>query len=551
MNSLDTPLIAELHVDDLALEAGAPWCEAANLVSAIAEVAQAAHASLCFRFRRAFAQESARRDGGALLRALEAAGHEVGTHAHGRGLRAAQRAVSACGIANRGATPGMVQTGDKPGRLWREAAELGFAWITDHPPHRAWAYGGVLPWRPGPRFRPDEPPLAPVMIETSADPFAWGLLERRGERVLHQHRLGPEHFERLGVLLRGHARPLPAGSRPYFSFALHEHNFCAQDSLRPRPQALDALGAFLARHSVVTAGSVAATLEAPEPLDVQPDHRALRLARRVRVASRPTRRSLGRRRGAPSAGPFEVSAGPRTLRAVWHGPSEPRAVLLLSHAGLQGGSGVLLRPFGVDPAAIAGHGFALVAYDRSGTGRSPFRTPLTPGRSVHVQDFRAVIRAVRARLEPGIPVGVMSFSSGILPPLRAGEPLAFLLDGEAPADRWSLRPPHGADAPRDDALAHLPTDSVEAWRGLEPAHLLAGLACPYHRFQAELDHVHGRLDLHARLMLEAARAVGLPEVRANGAERLRTLPGRLHAHGRLIQGWILEALEAATSRPTA
>lgn len=541
MDRADLPVIAELHVDDLALDAGIPWREAARLIEALAELADGASARLSFRIRRRFAEGCHIQGGGELLRRLEARGHEVGTHAHGRGLTRAKQAVDACGVANRGATPGMVQAGGREGRLWREVDKLGFAWVTDHPARAHWTYGGLIPWRPGPGFRPDQAPLGPVMIETSADPFAWGLLRREGGRVLHQHGRDVAHFERLEGLLATHHRPLPRGAEPYFAFAVHEHNLCPEGSTRPLQASLDALEAFLKSHRVVPAGEIAASLVPPVLADAQPSQRALRLARRVRVASQPLRRRIA---GRPhQAGPFVVQAGPRTLQATWLGPAHPRGLLLLSHAGLQGGTRVGLRPFGVDPASLHTRGLAVVAYDRSGTGASRGGIHLTPGEGVHVLDFRAVLRAVRARLEPAVPVGVLSFSSGILPPLRSRETFAFLLDGEAPADRWSLRPPHGAEAPNDPTLAQLPTDRDEPWKGREPVRLIEGLSCPYHRFQAEYDHVHGRMALHAELMLEAARRAGLPTVKANGADRLALLPGRLHAHGRRIEAWILEAFE--------
>jgi hypothetical protein len=545
MDRADLPVIAELHVDDLALEAGAPWRDAARLIEALGELASGAGARLSFRIRRRFAEGCAHHGRGEVLRHLEAQGHEVGTHSHGRGLGRAKRAVDACGVANRAATPGMVQARGREGKLWREVDSLGFAWVTDHPPQQRWTYGGLLPWRPGPGFRPDQPALGPVMIETSADPFAWGLLRREQGHVLHQHGLDTAHFQRLEGLLATHHRPLPRGVSPYFAFAIHEHNLCPEGSAHPLQASMDALEAFLRAHRVVPAGEVAATLAPPPRLEAQPELRALRLARRVRVASQPLRRRIARR--PPRAGPFELRVGPRTLHARWLGPPKPRGLVLLSHAGLQGGTRTLLRPFGVDAASLHAQGIAVVAYDRSGTGASRGTVPLTPGEGVHVQDFRAVLRAARGRLDPATPVGVLSFSSGILPPLRSKEPFDFLLDGEAPADRWSLRPPHGADAPRDDKLAHLATDQDALWAGREPARLLAGIACPYHRLQAEYDHVHGRMAMHAALMLEAAQRAGLPSVQVNGAQRLALLPGRLHAHGRRIEGWLLEAFEAVES----
>ena len=535
-------LITELHVDDLALEAGASWRDAARLLATVAELSAGVGAQLSFRIRHRFAEGAARLGSKNPLRRLEAGGHEVGTHAHGRGLRRAKKAVDACGVANRGATPGMVQAGDRVGRIWQEVCELGFDWITDHPPHRPWAYGGLLPWRPGPGFRPDTPASGPVLLETSADPFAWGLLRREGTRVVHKHGLDTHNFALLEALIEAHPRPLPRGIAPYYALAIHEHNLCPEGSLTPTRAALDALEAFLRRHRVVTAGQVATTAPTPSLLPTPRIPRHRRFARRVGLATLPARRRLPARDGHGS-GPFDVEVGPRRLRALWLGPPRPRGLLLLSHAGTDGGTRALLNPFGVDPKGLTTQGMAVVAFDRSGTGASPAGVALTPGSGVHVQDFRAVIRAVRARLPAGAPLGVMSFSSGILPPLRAGEPFAFLLDGEAPADRWTLRPPHGARAPRDDVLAGLATDDDSLWEGREPARLLAGLNCPYHRFQAELDHVHGRQHIHAQLMLGAAHDAGLPSVRANGADELRLLPGRLHAHGARIEEWILEAFE--------
>lgn len=543
MNRPPPLLMAELHVDDLALERGGSFEEAQALVMAIAEAAEGAKAKLGIRFRQTFATEAARRRRANPLRALETHGHEIGTHAHGRGLDKARRAVSACGVANRGATPGMVQAGERVDRLWRETHRLGFRWVVDHAPFRAWAYAGHVPWWPGPGFRPDQPALGPAMLDTAADPFAWGLLEHRGREVRHSFGLDDSHFERLESLLEAHGCPLPDGAQGFFVFALHEHNFCAEGSLRPLPRALDAFAAFLARHRVATAEQVLAGLREPEVMPrTAPKPAPLRFARKIEVATRPARRRM-RRRAPSGPGPFAVQREDQRLHAMWLGPTVPRGVLVISHAGLRGGTRTLLGPFGIDPRWLTAEGIALVAYDRSGTGRSPSATTLTPGNPLHVQDFDAVLQSVRNRVDPGLPLGVLSFSSGVLPPLRAAGSFDFLLDGEAPASRWDLRPPHALQAPKDDRLASLPLDCEVSWHGREPARLVGRLACPYHRFQAQFDHVHGRLDLHARLMLEAARAGSCTSVRANGGDTLRLLPGHLHVHGRRLQAWILESFE--------
>lgn len=552
-----TRVVAEIHVDDLALERGAPWAAASALVERIAEVAEGAGARLTLRFRETFAREAARQRGHSLLRRLEDRGHEVGTHAHGKHLAAAWRAVSACRVANRGVTPGMVQARAGYGALFDEAATLGFGWMTDCPPRRLWSGAGHLPWRPGPGCSPFRPAGPLVLVEVSVTPFAWGLLSPDGQG----QGLDEGRFQRLEELLARHGRrPLPAGLPPYFCVTVHEHDFCAPDSLRPDPAALDAFGAFLGRHRVVTAGEVASGCPPPSVQEVGPRGAApVPVARTLRWSSglqdmaprglrrlRQDLRSTMDRVGPAGEGAFTVPIGSDLLHAVWIGPRQPRAVVLVSHAGPRGGTSVLLQPFGLDAGDLGAAGVAVVAWDRRGTGRSRAGVDLTPGQPAHVEDFQAVWDHVVGRIHAGTPVGVLSFSSGILPPLRAGRPLAFLVDAEAPADRWTLLPPELPSSPDVDRLTRLSVDDDAAWAGREPRVLVGRLRCPYHRLQAEVDHVHGRLDLHARLLLEGAS--GAARRRCNGipwspGDPPALLPGHLHAHGDLVRRWILDEVE--------
>jgi len=548
--------MAEIHVDDLFLRRGGRWADAATLVDSIASTAENACARLCFRFRENFAGQAARQGRDNLLQRLQRRGHELGTHAHGRHLARAMGAGDACGVDNRGVSPGMVQAGRRAGALFDQLAALGFAWMTDVPPERIWSTAGWLPWLPAAGYRADGAPLGPVAIETSADPFAWGLLERHGDQIRHRYGLDAACFDRLEALMAIHARrQLPAGQSGYFGFTLHEHNLCAAGTLRPEPASLQALGEFLRGKDVRTAGELAAELA--EEASPQPRRRVLapRLARALRLGlaakapaarlRRSARLRLDGLRSAP-ADSFSVRREDQRLHARWIGPRRPRGLLLLCHAGQRGGCEWLLQPFGMDPRQLTGAGIAVVAYDRAGTGRSRARVALTPGNPVHVRDFQAVFDAVRRKLTSGAPLGVLSFSSGILPPLRAGRPLAFLADGEAPADRYSLLPPAGSGAPCDPRLQACALHDEASWQGREPLSLVGALTCPYHRLQAALDHVHGRMRAHAQLMLEEARQGASPRVRCNGARALQPLPGRLHSHGPAIARWILEEFEAAT-----
>ncbi len=93
-----------------------------------------------------------------------------------------------------------------------------------------------------------------------------------------------------------------------------------------------------------------------------------------------------------------------------------------------------------------------------------------------------------------------------------------LVDGEGPADRWSLVPPAGNELSSRD-----PWDDV-AWDGIEARTLLPSLAVPYARLQAERDHLHGTMTHHARRMDEAAAAAGLL------SRPLRVVEGDLRDH---------------------
>ncbi|MBN1334999.1 MAG: hypothetical protein JXB39_03465 [Deltaproteobacteria bacterium] len=539
-------VVAQVHVDDLALARGASWAEIVRRVEAIAEAAEGAGACLSFRFRERSAREAAQRGAHNLLSRLEGRGHEVGTRAHGRRLPEAKAAVDACGVANLGVSPGLVY-GD-PGVLLSECARLGFAWITDGPTDRTWSFAGWVPWRPGRGWRPLGVPLGPLALEPSVDPSAWGLLVRNEDAVRPRQPLDGSCFAALADLAADHARrPVPEGCPRVLLFTLADQNLCAAGSTSLDPAALDAFGAFLAGRRVVPAGEAAA--QSPTSVPAPPRRTAQTGA--IREAPLPhvpplVRRVRRRLAHAGTDQAFAVARSGWPLHATWTGPDAPTGVLLLSHGGPSGGTRLGLEPFGLDPGRWIAAGLALVAWDRSGTGWSGGSVPSTPGHPAHVQDFQAVYDAVAARA-PAVPIGILSHSTGILAPLYGDRLLAFLVDGESPADRWTLL--HPAHAGFDLAAYSLTDDP--AWEGREPLAAVGRLRCPYHRLQAEIDHAQGRLDLHARLMVAAARRGGVPRVECNGRPDVRPLPGRLDAHGSAIGHWILEAFERTGPWPPA
>lgn len=172
-------------------------------------------------------------------------------------------------------------------------------------------------------------------------------------------------------------------------------------------------------------------------------------------------------------------------------------------SGLSQGLGFV----GLSPDVIGELGLAVYVFERS---ESTFRTP---GNPVHLGDTRALLQRA---LRDG-PCGILSWSGGLVPAARLAseQKLAFLIDAEGPVDRFSLVHPN-ASAHELEGLA-LGDDSL--WADKEALPYLAKLKCRYVRLQAEQDHVHGQMEVHAQ------RAIA-----ATGG-RLMRFPGRLNAHG--------------------
>lgn len=519
------------------------------LLTDVATLAEREGARISFRFRHRAALAFSKYGKYNLLYRLEYRGHEVGTHAHGQRLRQARDAVSACGVRNKAIAPGFVQARDPADRLrlWRELVELGFFCVTDVLPPGTSTLSGICPWRPDRSLSPLGFPGNTVFFEVSAEPFEWGLLRREIQGIVHRCPLQGVDFERLEALrLRHAALRLPAQARPCFLFTLHEHNLCAPGSLRAERSAMEALARFLGgcEGGVHRSTDLAGSLPSPAPLPPEPLRHRLR-----RLIGRPGRLRL--RFKSSTAGRAEtltLDPGDPPIHAVYYGPDLPRGALLLSHSGARGGSSVLLEPFGLLPQDLERHGIALVAWDRRGTGKSPAPgVDLRPGNPLHAQDCARVFDTLRARLPLRTPIGGISWSAGVLPLLNSARPLAFLMDGEAPADRLSLLPPQGAATRRDPTLEAAPREHEPFWRGREPAELLGALSCPYHRLQGAPDHAHGYFDLHAHRMVEAASEASLPRVRCNGAEAgsWSSLRGPLADQGPRILEWILEEMELA------
>lgn len=488
--------------------------ESVALLRRVAGMAEARGAALSLRVRAPLAGTP---EGRRLLPELAARGHEIGVHAHGSGLAEATEAVRAAGLRPVVATPGLVQVGAH-GReaLLRQAASLGFRLVTDHGPRRAWAYEGLMARAEG----------GLLVAAPTVRPEDWGLYGADGPRPLSL-----EAALRLRAL---EEQALTQQDAAFFGAALHEQDLCAPGSLEPLPSALEALDRLLDARLRPSLGLLEGRAPPPTPRPARPisDSR-VRVARALGVATALAGRLRrgGRRRVKDGGERLEI--GRRHILVERLGPANALALVLMSHAGREGGRRTALTPLGLGLGDLADQGLGLVLYDRAGTGGSPEAGPLTPGNRAHVEDFRAALALAR---QEGLPVIALSWSAGLLPVLRAaaeGDRPDALVDAEGPADRWSLVPPEGNELstrdPWDDRL----------WRGLEPVALIGALERPYARLQAEIDHVHGPMTEHARRMLAAAGRAGLP-VHDPGL-----LAGRLHGHPAAVLEALRQVLEMA------
>jgi hypothetical protein len=502
------PIWLEVHIDAAAMERGlltargsraSAYGAIADALEDIASRAEEAGARLSFRAREGFALHDVRPDARGVLRRLVAAGHEVGWHAHGARLKAARDAVVAAGGDAALATPGLVQRPDLA--LLNEARSLGARIVTDRVEANVFAYQGWLAWEPLPGM---------VRMDVSVSPLEWGVLVRRGRKLV-PGRLEPDVLARR--ISAWDARVVPPGATAFFGATFHDHDILD-------PAARDALGRLFARYGerIVPSGQVGRTFRPPEG-PAAPAGRLSRLSRGL------LRLRLGvERSGAPSA-EHVIEVGGRFVPVRRVGPANPDVVLVIVHGG---DSGVAqgLRPFGLSEAALAESNMAAWTFARSEGARPP-------GSIESVEETRAVL--VRA-LGEGRPVALLTWSAGVIPALRAanalGDPrVCLLVDGEGPCDRWSLVPPNQPDNP----LARIDPGDERSWAGKEAVAMLPAFNGRYIRLQAEDDHVHGKMWWHARRMLAAAR-----DGRLNGDGRI--LPGRLDAYGDGVLEWITRAI---------
>ncbi len=539
--------------DEVLHQDPARWDQAAALLNGLARRAEDGGGVLCFRIREHFARGDAsgenRTSCGGFLRALQQRGHEIGWHAHGTGLARAVAALRATGVRDpaRVGAPGLVQTELRGGissalrAKWvlEHAYLLGLRVLTDRWAHRAFGWQGRVPWTldlgAGRQI---------LSLDVTADPFAWGVLRRvphagggdGSSRAAVQHAHGTLDWRALDALIerRDVEDPLPGS---YFSATVHEHNFCAPNSLIPLPDAMDAFSRWIEGRGQRL--QRATDLVAPPSTPNGGGHRAaspptlsrlravapLHAIARLQTFAKPN--SSVEARNIPVDGP-----PPRTLRSLWvHGAQRgsqsgaQTGVVVAVHGGA-GGCEQRLGFLGLAEDALAAHGWTLVVFDRS------VGVPRPPGNPIHVADTAAVIEAAR-RAARGLPLHVLSWSAGLVPAVHSGlHGVSRLIDVEGPVDRYSLVPPRD----RSHELTRAEIFEDAPWQGRES---LAGITAftraggDYVRVQGSPDHVHGSIDHHATVAMRAARSG------REGSATLLPLPGPVQSFGdRVLQAII-------------
>ena len=370
------------------------------------------------------------------------------------------------------------------------------------------------------------------VISPTVRPTEWGLMDVDGQRLGVRR----EAFD----LLRHREQQAEDHGAHWFGVALHEHDFCEPGRLEPKPESLTSFTEYLDRRvlpSLSVSGPSDGSFRTNGAVKTLSDRRVLisRVVRGAKIRLRSRRekfhRASMRSLASPSEKPLEMAwVDDRQIAVSRTSTSNAKAILLMSHAGQEGGRRLALRPFGLSSEQITSIGYSIWLYDRSGTGDSPpgSNFKLTPGNTDHRNDWMALLTMAR---QTDLPVVAMSWSSGIVPVLAAcGEGLLpdAIIDGEGPADRWSLIPP-----PPSNELADRDLWSDRVWQGIEPLDLLVHFSGPYVRIQGAVDHVHGRMIVHGERMRARAESSGLLVPSTD------VIPGRLDSY----PGMILKELE--------
>ena len=273
--------------------------------------------------------------------------------------------------------------------------------------------------------------------------------------------------------------------------------------------------------------------------------------------ARPPAGDAATNRDGPSSGAGKPSAGARGPKTGARGPQDgatradgaastaagpserptltnPRSGARLQvYVDLPAGAGpfpaVVMMPAGMEAgqdspgpdevAEFTRRGLAVVRWDPDGRGASAGEEDT--GGQAHQEGFREVIRYAIGRDDiADDKVGVVSYSFGITAATQAlatdNPGAVFLVDWEGPASRrWIAG--CGTTEPIKQANQHAPCDDESYWSVREASAWVGKLRVPYQRVQGQRDHVHREDWGHAKEMIDAAVAGGVPWVRLNDA----------------------------------
>ena len=202
----------------------------------------------------------------------------------------------------------------------------------------------------------------------------------------------------------------------------------------------------------------------------------------------------------------------RLHRPVGSSPTLP--AVLLCPGALEGGAFFEDGASPVLATELAELGIAVLQFDPAGRGGS--WGDEDHGGLEH-QDEVATLLAHLADQEwtASDGIGVLSVGEGITMAAggvsRSRVPVRFLLDYEGHSDWETLT---GGDAGHPFSAGRKREDRYY-WESRDPSLLVSRLGCTYVRLQAEVDHSRGSDLRHARRMMRAALAAGLPGCQLN------------------------------------
>ena len=207
----------------------------------------------------------------------------------------------------------------------------------------------------------------------------------------------------------------------------------------------------------------------------------------------------------------------RNYKKVWIEPTASQKIYAHIHKPWADRKypGVVIVPGGFSPGTaydkraaltaqeISAKGFVVLHYDPSGRGKSS-GTENCWG-TVHQKELAFVLDYFSSLSEVDSDnIGVLSFSIGIT--IAAGAlarfsnvKVKYLFDWEGPSNRFIT-----TQNDTYEPVANFPTLDDDFWKEREAVKFIGDIECGYFRYQADIDHVQGKLKDHAIELINKA-----------------------------------------------